>query len=129
MTLLDEKNRIEGAGGFQPQHGWICPIPTRVFLTQKEAAAWLSVSADTFRSFQIPHYELCERCKRWHVDEIAAFVHTKRRDSARTPATYQQKERQKCVSSKGRAHRIGGSRGTTRTESEIAEVLELPIKS
>ena len=127
--MLGVKNQSEDAREFQPQHGSICPIPTRVFLTQKEAAAWLSVSSDTFRSFQIPHYELGERCKRWHVDEIAAFVQTRRRDSARTPAIDQQKERQICVSQKERAPRIGGPRGTTRAVSGIAEVLGLPIKS
>ena len=113
----------------QPQHGSVCPLPTRVFLTQKEAAAWLGVSADTFRSFQIPHYELGERCKRWYVDEIAAFVQTKRCDSARTPANHQQKEGQTCVSTKGKAHRTGGPRGTTKTEGDIAEVLGLQTKS
>ena len=129
MTLLDEKNEIAGAREYQPQQGLRCPLPTRRYLSQKEAADWLGVCVDTFKAFQIPYYELGDRGKRWDVDEIRLFVQTKRRDSARTPATYQQKERQKCVSSKGGAHRIGGSRGAIRTESEIAEVLELPIKS
>ncbi len=128
MTFLDVKNQIEGQED-QPQRGSGCPLPTRRFLSQREAEDWLGVCVDTFRTFQIPYYELGDRGKRWDVDEIRFFVQTKRRDSARTPANHQQKERQKCVYSKGAAHRIGGSRGTTRTESEIAEVLELPIKS
>ena len=106
-----------------------CPLPTRVFLSQKEAAAWLGVSVDTFRNFQIPYYDLGERCKRWHLDEVTAFVQTRRCDSARTPANHQQKERQICVSQKGRAPRIGGPHGTTRAASGIAEVLGLPIES
>lgn len=113
----------------QLENGSICPLPTRVFLSQKEAAAWLGVSVDTFRNFQIPYYDLGERCKRWHLDEVIAFVQTRHRDSARTPANHQQKERQICVSQKGRAPRIGGPRGMTRTASDIAEVLGLPIKS
>ncbi len=113
----------------QPEKGSICPLPTRVFLNQKEAADWLGVSVDTFRNFQIPYYELGNRSKRWDVDEIRLFVQNRRRDSARTPANNQQKERQICVSPKGRAPRIGGPRGTTRAVSGIAEVLGLPIKS
>lgn len=116
-------------GKLQTNCGSVSTLPTRVFLTQKEAARWLGVSPDTFRSFQIPHYELGERCKRWHVDEITAFVQTKRSDSARTPANHQQKEGQKCASTKGVAHRTGGPRGTTRTEGDIAAVLGLRIGS
>ena len=112
-----------------PNGGQVCPMPTRVLLSQKEAAAWLGVSVDTFRNFQIPHYDLGERCKRWHMDEIISFVQTRRRDSARTPATQGKEKGRKCVFIRGKARQIGGSRGTTRTESEIAEVLELPIKS
>jgi len=129
MTLLDVKNQIEDGRELQPQQGSECPLPTRCFLSQKEAADWLGVCVDTFKAFQIPYYELGDRGKRWDVDEIRFFVQTKRRDSARTPAIYQQKERQKCVSPKGKTPHSGGSRGTTKTESEIAEVLELPIKS
>ena len=61
MTLLDEKNRIEGAQEFQPQQGSECPLPTRRFLSQREAADWLGVCVDTFRAFQIPYYELGDR--------------------------------------------------------------------
>lgn len=113
----------------QLEKGSTCPLPPRVFLSQKEAAAWLGVSVDTFRNFKIPYFDLGERCKRWHLDEVIAFVQTRRRDSARTPANHQQKERQICVSSKERAPRIGGPRGTAKTASDIAEVLGRPIKS
>jgi hypothetical protein len=129
MTLLDEKNRIEGAQEFQPQQGSECPLPTRRFLSQRESADWLGVCVDTFRAFQIPYYELSDRGKRWDVDEIRFFVQTKRRDSARTPANHQQKKGQICVSPKGKARRIGGSHTTTRAASGIAEVLELTIES
>ncbi len=83
MHTLNTKDR-------RPEKGSICPLPTRVFLNQKEAAAWLGVSVDTFRNFQIPYYDLGERCKRWHLDEVTAFVQTRRCDSARTPANHQQ---------------------------------------
>jgi hypothetical protein len=129
QTLFDVKNPNEDARELQPQQGSMCPLPTRRYLTQKEAADWLGVCVDTFKSFQIPYYELGDRGKRWDVDEIRSFVQTRRRDSARTPANHQQKEGQKCVSSKGRAHRIGGSHGMAKTASDIAEVLDLPIRS
>jgi hypothetical protein len=109
----------------------VAQLPTRRYFTRKEAAAWLSVSVDTFMSFDIPFYDLGPRCKRWDRLDIEAFVSkNKVGDSARTTAMERQRKGQsKCRSTNGTAHRTGGQLGMTRMESDIAEVLELPTKS
>jgi hypothetical protein len=105
-------------------------LPLRRFLTRKEAADWLSVSVDTFVGFGIPYCDLGPRCKRWDVLDIEAFVsETKQGDSARTTAKEQRKGQTQCNFTNETAHRTGGSLGTTRMESDIAELLELPIKN
>lgn len=104
-------------------------LPERRFLTRSEAAAWLRVSVDTFLGFGIPYCDLGPRCRRWDLLDIVAFVsNTKTGDSARTPAR-QRKGQTTCKSTNEKAHPTGGRPGMTRTASDIAEVLELPIKS
>lgn len=105
-------------------------LPTRRFFTREEAADWLGVSVDTFMGFGIPYCDLGPRSRRWDVLDIVAFVsNTKTGDSARTTAAEQRKGQQTCKSTNVKAHPIGGRHGMTRTESDIAEVLELPIES
>ncbi len=99
-------------------------IPPRRYLNREEAAAWLGVGVDTFMGFDIPYCDFGPRCKRWDIVDIVAYAEqNKRCDSARISAT--QKGRQTCESTSETTHRNGGFRGTTRTESDIAEVLEL----
>ncbi|MBT3767867.1 MAG: hypothetical protein HOI45_20155 [Rhodospirillaceae bacterium] len=102
-------------------------LPPRQYLSREEAAAWLGVSVDTFMAFHVRYCDFGPRVKRWDVVDIQAYAEqNKCRDSARTPQT--QERRGQCDSSSVRAHQTGGSHGTTRTESAIAEVLELPIE-
>jgi len=108
----------------------VAQLPPRRYFTRKEAAAWLSVSVDTFMSFDIVFCDLGPRCRRWDRLDIEAFVSkNKVGDSARTAAREQRKGQTQCNFTNEMAHRIGGSLGTTRTESDIAELLELPIES
>ena len=111
-------------------HTTAAQVPQRRFLTRSEAAEWLKVSVDTFMSFGIPYCNLGPRCQRWDVLDIVAFVvEAKVGDSARTNASEQRKGQRTCVSTSVKAHRTGGQHGTTRTESDIAKVLELQIES
>lgn len=103
-------------------------LPDRKYFSRDEAAAWLGVSVDTFNGFDIPYCDFGPRSKRWDIIDIIAFAeHNKTCDSARTSAA--QKGRQLCASTNAQTHKVGGLHGTTRTESDIAEVLELPIES
>ena len=103
-------------------------IPLRKYLNRAEAARWLGVSVDTFMNFNIPFVDLGPRCKRWDIVDIVHHAEdNKSRDSARTSET--QRRRQTGKSTNAKARRIGGSRGTTRTESAIAKVLELTTES
>jgi hypothetical protein len=104
-------------------------LPRR-FLSRDEAARWLGMSVDTFMSFRIPACDLGPRCSRWDIIDIEACVlDTTRRGSARTSAPKMRRRRQICVFANEAARRTGGSHGTARTESEIAEVPELKIES
>jgi hypothetical protein len=105
-------------------------LPTRRYLSREEAAAWLGVCVDTFARFDIPYCDFGPRCRRWDVMDIIAYAEqTKVHDSARTSAPKTQRRGHKCVSTSARARRTGGSPGTTGTEGDIAEVLELKIGS
>ena len=103
-------------------------IPTKRYLSREEAAEWLGVSVDTFMTFNIPIVDYGPRCKRWDIVDIVHHADdNKSRDSART--SDQKRRRQSCDSTNVKAHRNGGSHGTTRTESAIAKVLELTTES
>jgi hypothetical protein len=103
-------------------------IPPRRYLSREEAAAWLGVSVDSFSRFVIPYCDFGPRSRRWDLVDIIAYAEDKKScDSARTPDN--ERSRQSCVFTNAKAHRSGGSRGTTRMESDIAEVLELKIES
>jgi len=54
-----------------------CPLPTRKFLSASEAAEYLGVSSDTFRTFEIPAYELGPRSRRWDVEDLDSFVYSR----------------------------------------------------
>ena len=104
------------------------PLPPRRYLSREEAATWLGVSVDTFMKFEIPFIDLGPRCKRWDIVDIVRHADdNKSRDSARTSET--QRRRPICDFTSAKARRNGGSIGETRTESDIAEVLELTIES
>lgn len=103
-------------------------IPPRRYLNREEAAAWIGVSVDTFMTFGIPYSDLGPRCKRWDIVDIEGYLNdNKSRDSARTSQT--SRRRQKCNSTNEKTPPIGGLRRGTRTESDFAEVLELPTGS
>ena len=103
-------------------------IPPRRFLNREEAARWLGVSVDTYMNFNIPFVDLGPRCKRWDVVDIVQYANdNKSCDSART--SDQKRRRQSCESTNAKIHQVGGSLGTTRMESDFAEVLELPTES
>lgn len=111
-----------------PRRETDAPIPSRRYLNREEAAAWLGMSVDTFIGFGIPFVDFGPRCKRWDIVDIIGHAEdNKRCDSART--SEKQRRRQTCNYTSEAAHRNGGSAGTTRTESAIAEVLELKIGS
>ena len=102
-------------------------IPPRRYLNRVEAAAWLGVGVDTFDGLKIPFFDLGPRSRRWDVVDIISFMEdTLRCDSARTS---DKRRRQPCDSTNEKTHLYGGSRGSTRTESDIAEVLELTTGS
>lgn len=102
-------------------------IPERIYLTREEAAAWLSVSVDTFASLGIPYCDLGPRIRRWSIIDIIAFMDdTRTCDSARTSTT---RRRHLCVSSNATAHRSGGHHGTTPKVEDAAKALGLTIKS
>jgi len=44
-------------------------IPPRRYFNREEAAAWISVSVNTFMTFAIPYSDLGPRCKRWDIVE------------------------------------------------------------
>ena len=99
-------------------------MPEKRYFSRTEAAAWLGVSVDTFDGFPIPYVDLGPRNRRWDVMDIVAYAEqNKSCDSARTST---KRRRQTCVPTNAKARRIGGSYGTTGTESAFAEVLELP---
>ena len=103
-------------------------IPPRRYLNREEAAAWLGVSIDTFSLMDIPYCDFGPRLKRWDIVDIEVYANdNKSCDSARTSET--KRRRPICDSTNVKAHRNGGPHGATRTESAIAEVLELTIKS
>jgi len=102
-------------------------IPARRYLNREEAAVWLGVSVDTFSGFSIPYCDFGPRLRRWDIVDIEAYANdNKSCDSARTSET---KRRRQCISTNAKIHPAGGSRGMTRTESDFAEVLELPTGS
>lgn len=102
------------------------PIPVRRYLSRDEAAAWLGVSVDTFARFTIPYCDFGPRSRRWDVFDIIAYAdQNKRCDSARASDADAERSGQRCDSTDDPARLIGGSHGTTRTESAIAEVLGL----
>lgn len=97
-------------------------IPARRYLNREEAAAWLGMSVDTFNGLDIPYCDFGPRTKRWDVVDIVQYANdTKSCDSARTS---DMRRRQRCDSTNARTRPTGGRHGT-RTESDIAEVLEL----
>jgi hypothetical protein len=100
-------------------------LPEKRFLSRAEAAGYLGVCVDTFVTFMIPAIVVGPRIARWDVEDIIEFMHNQKDDSARTSVSHTQEDGRKCVSIRDKARRIGGSHGTTRTESVIAEVLEL----
>jgi len=103
-------------------------IPPRRYLSRIEAAAWIDVSVDTFMTFGIPYSDLGPRCKRWDIVDIQAFLNdNKSCDSARTSESM--RRRQLCDYTNAKTRPIGGQRGTTSMESDIAEVLELQIEN
>ena len=103
-------------------------IPPRRYLSREEAAAWLGVSVDSFSGFSIPFCYFGPRLRRWDIVDIETYANdNKRCDSARTSET--KRRRQLCDSTNEKARRISVLHGQTRTESAIAEVLELTIKS
>ena len=100
-------------------------LPTRRYLSRREAASWYGVSVDTFDGLDIPYVVLGPRNHRWDIIDLVAFAEqNKVCDSARASKD-KRRYGQKCVSTNETVHPCGGSVGQTRTESEIAEVLEL----
>ena len=103
-------------------------LPDRRYFTRQEAAKWFGLSVDTFDNLRIPFVDFGPRNHRWDVFDLVAFAEqNKSCDSAQASAS--QKGRQTCVSTNAKVHKIGGPTGTTRTESDFAEVLELPTVS
>ena len=103
-------------------------LPPRRYLSRREAASWYGVSVDTFDGLGIPYVDLGPRNHRFDVFDLVAFAEqNKSCDSAQASAS--QKGRQTCVSTNAKVHKIGGPTGTTRMESDFAEVLELPTVS
>jgi hypothetical protein len=101
-------------------------IPPRRYLSREEAAAWLGVSIDTFSGFSIPYCDFGPRLRRWDIVDIEAYANdNKSRDSVRTSQPSDKRSGRQCSSTNVKARRNGGPHGTTRTESEIAEVLGL----
>ncbi len=103
-------------------------IPPRRYLNREEATASIGVSVDTFMTFSIPYSDLGPRCKRWDIVDIERYLNdNKSRDGARASSI--SRRRQTCDSLSAKTHQVSGLHGTTRAESEFAEVLELPTGS
>jgi len=99
-------------------------MPERRYLSREEAAKWLGLSVDTFSGLGIPYCDFGPRCRRWDVFDIVRYAdENKRRDSARTSQPFDMRYGQQCDSTNEAARLNGGPHGTTRTESDIAEVL------